>query len=100
MFGLALDLSSGTVAFTNTSRLEGDLGVSGADLRFGMISDKIELKYLYSICKKGGCALPRALAVGGGIRYEYASTSIETSGVPAIDRSVHRLIFFAELARF
>lgn len=105
--GLALDLEEGTIAFTNTSRLEGDVGVGGSGFHSGFSTDTVELKYLHSICRKetrNGCAVPRAVSFGGGVRYQYASASYEAQGATgaafSADQSAHRLIFFAELARF
>jgi membrane-associated phospholipid phosphatase len=104
--GLALDLERGSVAFTNTSRLEGDLGFANG-VRFASNSEKLELKYLHSVCRSGaggGCNAPRPLAFGGGVRYEYVSASGEAQSMMGerfgYDHSVHRLILFAELARF
>ncbi|MBI3557316.1 MAG: hypothetical protein HY074_13715 [Deltaproteobacteria bacterium] len=92
--GLALDLNQGAVSFTNTTRLEGDIGLGGAGLGTGMITDRLELKYLHSVCrdeKKGGCNVPRSIAYGAGVRFEY-STSAYQANVPSgsvnVDRSV------------
>ncbi len=104
--GLALDLDRGSVSFTNSTRLEGDVGFGAVGLSTGMLTDRLELKYLHSVCrdeKKGGCNLPRSIAYGAGIRYEYATASYQGNtpgGAINIDRSVQRLIFFVELARF
>ena len=104
--GLALDLNHGSVAFTNTTRLEGDRGFGSTGLSTGMLSDRVEIKYLHSVCrdeKRGGCNVPRSIAYGAGVRFEYSSASYQANtpgGSLNIDRSVQRLIFFAELARF
>lgn len=98
--GLALDLAQGSIAFTNTTRLEGDVGFHGYSA--GLSNDAIEVKYLHSVCrdlKSGGCNAPRPFSYGGGVRYEYETSSYNT-GLGSQNQSVSRLIFFAELARF
>lgn len=98
--GLAFDLAKGSLAFTNTSRMEGDIGIGGGGLFSGLITEKLELKYLRLVCprdKSGKCTSPTSLSYGGGVRYEYTTSSYEPVNAA---QSIHRLIFFAELARF
>lgn len=103
--GLALDLSQGVIALTNTSRLEGDIGVGSTNnYLFGMNTNRVELKYLKSVCRSeenGGCKAPRKFNYGGGLRYEYVTSSFEQArGTPGQSNSAHRLMLFGELARF
>lgn len=105
LVGLALDLSDGALSLTNTSRLEGDVGVgSSNNFLFGMNTNRVELKYSKSVCRsedKGGCKAPRKFNYGGGLRYEYASASFEQMrGTPGQSNSAHRIMLFGELARF
>ena len=105
--GLVFDLQKGAVAFTNLSRLEGDLGLGSADYRLGANTNKLELKYSRPVCRKKTneiCRTPRKFNYGAGVRYEYSTASYEHGALPdgivSQDRTVHRLILFGELARF
>lgn len=106
--GLAFDINKGALAFTNTARIEGNVGIGSSDYRLSTNTNNIELKYSRPICrstKRGGCKVPRLLSIGGGVRYEYNTASLESTNLgdqsPVVqDRTAHRVLLFGELARF